>query len=183
MINKRITEIIKSRKSIYPHQFNGKIISKEVIIQLIENANYAPSHKMTQPWRFKIFLESAKNKLLQEILKLNKDISKNKKHKLEEKFDKSSHIICICMKKHSHLLPEWEEVAATSMAVQNLWLSCSESNIGGYWSTPKYAKDLKKFLSLDENEKCLGLFYLGFYESDNIRIEREEINKRTEWFK
>ena len=66
MINKRITEIIKSRKSIYPHQFNGKIISKEVIIQLIENANYAPSHKMTQPWRFKIFLESAKNKLLQE---------------------------------------------------------------------------------------------------------------------
>ena len=183
MINKKISEIIKSRKSIYPHQFNGEIISKEVIIQLIKNANYAPSHKMTQPWRFKIFLDNAKNKLLQEILKLNKDISENKKHKLEEKFEKSSHIICICMKKHSDLLPEWEEIAATSMAVQNLWLSCSGSNIGGYWSTPKFVQNLNKFLSLDENEKCLGLFYLGVYEPNNIKLEREDINKRIQWYK
>ena len=70
MIKKEITSIIQSRKSVYPKEFNGEIIKDKDIIQLLENANHAPSHKMTQPWRFKIFCQNSKKKLLNEIIDL-----------------------------------------------------------------------------------------------------------------
>ena len=183
MINKKISNIIQSRQSVYPSEFNGNMIKEDVIIELLKNANYAPTHKMTQPWLFKIFSRDSKKNLLEEILK-NENINKNKKIKIEEKFNKSSHIICICMKKHNHLLPEWEEIAATAMAVQNLWISCVGSNIGGYWSTPKYINKLKKFLNLNEDEICLGFFYLGIYDSKNLRnIKRKDIYEKIQWFR
>jgi len=45
-------------------------------------------------------------------------------------------------------LPEWEEVAAVAMAVQNLWLSSHEKGIGGYWSSPGVVQHLGDFLEL-----------------------------------
>ena len=183
MINKEISQLIKSRKSIYPNEFNGSEIDKEVIIELLQNANHAPTHKLTQPWVFKIFSSNSKTKLLNEIFKINTEMDELKKNQLSQNFQKSSHIICICMKENSKLLPEWEEISATAMAVQNIWISCSGTNIGGYWSTPKYAKRLHSFLSLSENERCLGFFYLGVHDSNTSRISRRKnILEKTEWF-
>ena len=184
MINKEISAIIKSRHSIYPKYFTGKIIPKEVIVELLENANYAPTHKMTQPWRFKVFFADQKIALLEEIIKKTKDITEKRKKKLEEKFHKSSHIICICMKRNRNLLPEWEEIAATSMAVQNLWLSCVGSDIGGYWSTPRNINNIRSFLALNKDERCLGFFYLGVHNYENRRdISRGDINEKIQWFR
>ena len=80
-------------------------------------------------------------------------------------------------------IPEWEEIAATAMAVQNIWLSCVKTNIGGYWSTPKGIEKLNKFLHLKKNEKCLGFFYIGMHEDIKERkIQRKDIETETEWF-
>ena len=183
MINKEISQLIKSRKSIYPNEFNGSEIDKDVVIELLQNANHAPTHKLTQPWIFKIFSSNSKIKLLNEIFKINTDMDELKKNQLSQNFQKSSHIICICMRENSNLLPEWEEISATAMAVQNIWISCSGTSIGGYWSTPKYAKHLHSFLSLGENERCLGFFYLGVHNSSIIRTSRRKnILEKTEWF-
>lgn len=183
MVDKAISNILRSRKSVFPKNFNGEHIDDEFIFQILENANYAPSHKLTQPWLFKIFCKSKKNKLKDEILKLNPQFSDLKKAKITSNFEKTSHVICICMTPNSSLLPEWEEIAATAMAVQNLWISCVGSGIGGYWSTPSYAYKLQSFLSLKEDEQCLGLFYLGKYDADNKRlVKRQDISEKIQWF-
>ena len=183
MIHQKISSIIQSRRSIYPSAFNGEMIEEDIIIQLLENANHAPSHKMTQPWRFKIFCNDSKKKLLDEIIK-KKDVSEIKKKKLEISFNKSSHIICICMKRNKDLLPEWEEIAATSMAVQNIWISCVDSNIGGYWSTPNYMSQLRSFLQLNQDEICLGFFYLGMHNSKNEKTTRRgDLYEKIQWFR
>ena len=69
------------------------------------------------------------------------------------------------------------------MAVQNLWISCVDSKIGGYWSTPKYCSKMKDFfLCLHSEEKCLGFFYLGCIDHKNTRnIKRKNINEKIEW--
>ena len=88
------------------------------------------------------------------------------------------------MKKNNDLLPEWEEIAATAMAVQNLWISCVDSNIGGYWSTPKYLNKLRTFLKLNSDEKCLGFFYLGVHDSKKTnKTKRDNISDKIQWFK
>lgn len=185
MFNKEVSRIIKSRQSVYPKDFNGSEISDEIILELLENANHAPSHRMTQPWLFKIFCKSSKKKLLSEIIKLNQDFSDEKKESLEYNFTQSSHIICICMHRNlQNLLPEWEEIAATAMAVQNIWISCVDSHIGGYWSSPKYINQLNEFLLLKKNERCLGMFYIGVHDSKYKRnVRRKDMNEKTEWFR
>jgi len=165
MIKNEISRIIQARQSIYPTQFNGNIIDKATIQQLFVNAHCAPSHKLTQPWLFKVFDTVSKQHLLQEIYRLNPHYDDTIKERLQLKFEKSSHIICICMKRHEDKLPEWEEIAATAMAVQNLWISCVDTNIGGYWSSPRFSEHLHSFLKLESDERCLGFFYLGSYDA------------------
>jgi nitroreductase len=60
-------------------------------------------------------------------------------------------------------LPEWEEIAAVSSAVQNIALTCTAHKIGSYWSTKPVAIDYVAQFGLAENEKSLGLLYLGYY--------------------
>ena len=60
---KFIDDIIQNRRSIYPSQFNDKPIKKSLINKLLENANMAPTHKLTQPWRFRVLQNKAKEDL------------------------------------------------------------------------------------------------------------------------
>ena len=55
-----INDLIRNRRSVYPNQFNGKTISNEVIKEILFNANTAPTHRMTQPWFFKVFSQNSK---------------------------------------------------------------------------------------------------------------------------
>ena len=183
MLDKEISTIIKKRRSIFPKQFNGDEISKNTVLEILRNANTAPSHKLTQPWFFKIFTKSGKQKLAHEIIKLKQKKSDIFEKKIISNFELSSHIICICMRRDkSKSIPEWEEIAATAMAVQNIWLSCVNSKIGGYWSSPDLIGKLNNFLNLSKHERCLGLFYLGIYDSIPLRsITRKDIETDIQW--
>ena len=55
--------IIKNRRSVFPQQYNTKPIARDTILQVLEAANWAPTHKKTEPWRFKIFQDDAKLRL------------------------------------------------------------------------------------------------------------------------
>lgn len=50
-----INRLIKSRRSVFVDQFSEQKIEKKIIHQLLENANWAPSHGKTEPWRFFVF--------------------------------------------------------------------------------------------------------------------------------
>jgi nitroreductase len=61
-------------------------------------------------------------------------------------------------------IPDLEEIEATACAVQNLALSASAAGLAGYWSTPPlvYTRDFANWLGLGAEDRCLGLFYLGW---------------------
>ena len=184
MLDYNLIKNIKKRRSIFPHQFNGKKIDQETILELLINANTAPSHKLTQPWFFKLFSGNAKSKLADALIEIHYPKSELFNKKIFSKFELTSHIICICMRRDPNKsVPEWEEIACTAMAVQNIWLSCVNSKIGGYWSTPKSIEKLNTFLNLEQNERCMGLFYLGIYDQiENRSIKRKDIKDDIEWF-
>ena len=43
-------DVIKSRRTITPKNFNGKRLTENEIGLLLEAANWAPTHKKTEPW-------------------------------------------------------------------------------------------------------------------------------------
>ena len=79
-------------------------------------------------------------------------------------------------------VPEWEEIASTSMAVQNMWLTCTANNVGCYWSSPKSIEKIGEFINLNIGERCLGFMYLGNYNPiENVPSKRDPVNSKVEW--
>ncbi len=181
-----LTSIIKQRRSIYPDSYLEKEIPKEAIEQILENANYAPTHKLTEPWRFVVLTGNAKAKLGLALGELYKKTIPAEKF-LQKKFDSFSVktqqapcIIAINMKV-SGKIPEWEELAAVSCAVQNMALSAQALNIGAYWSSPPLIDHLQEFLSLSSDEKCIGLFYMGYHNETSLVANRTPIEEKVIW--
>ena len=100
-----------------------------------------------------------------------------------EKVKKSSAIILICMQRDpKESVPEWEEIAAVSMSVQNMWLMATDLKIGSYWSSPKLINVIDEFIPLNQGERCLGIFYMGQHDENiNHRIPGP-IEDKVLWF-
>ena len=51
--------LIKNRRSVFPKDFTGEPVPEGVIRELLEAANWAPTHGKTEPWRFVVFSSQA----------------------------------------------------------------------------------------------------------------------------
>jgi len=185
-----LSELIKSRRSIFPSQYIEKEITDETIMKILENANLAPNHRNTEPWRFKIFKEEGLKKLSEYLGNQYKDrfigdkFSELKYKKTVKKPLQCSAIIGICMQRDpKESVPEWEEIAAVACAVQNMWLSCTALEIGSYWSSPALITGKNDIMDLAEGETCLGLFYMGYWDAISIDTKRGEIKNKIQWIR
>ena len=184
-----INKLIAFRRAVYPSQFNKGEIDKGTLDQLLENANMAPTHKMTQPWFFKVYKNKAKSRLgkamVQAMEAHNPDDTRAdfKQKNTLEKCRLSNCILGIFMKRSTAVsIPEWEEIAAVAMAVQNIWLSCVDQKIGCYWSSPQYTAQMHSFFDLNVNERCLGFMYMGKFDHTTLPVkERMSMASKVEW--
>lgn len=183
-----LEKIIKSRRSVFPAQYTGGTIPHADILKMVESARWAPNHRKTEPWRYKIVTGPALERLGDFMATSYSKVDGHKKFKLkklQENPSKSSAVILIFLhrdKKES--VPEWEEIAAVSMSVQNMWLTTHDLGYGGYWSSPKPFADMKNFngIKVEENERFLGFFFIGTYDKEIEELpERKNIEEITEF--
>ena len=166
-----LKEIIEIRRSIFPKDYSGEKIEEEILNEILNSANFAPNHKKTKPWRFQVFRNEKKLELAKKLAEIYKNTTRpevflEKKYlDITHKISNTDTVITISVN-FSGLVPEWEEIAATAMAVENMYLTSTVHQIGCYWSTPGMIKHLGEFLNLEENQKCIGLFYLGKIKTD-----------------
>jgi len=182
-----IEAVICNRRSVFPDQYNDRPISREILERLLEAANWAPTHKRTEPWRFKVIhgAESRENLgafLRDKYLATDAKPQQFKAKKLYNNPVKSAAVIAICMQRDpQESLPEWEEIAAVAMAVQNMWLTCTGLGIGAYWSSPGLIRHMGEFFELQPGERCLGFFYMGYYDETPAEGTRRPISEKTTW--
>lgn len=181
-----IFDLIKNRRSVFPAQYNDKPIAKKDIEKILEAANWAPTHKKTEPWRFKVIQGEAKAELGVFLSNTYVDTEAHPKQmkskKLLENPKKSAAVIAICVQRDpKESIPEWEEIASTAMAVQNMWLCCTEMGIGAYWSSPGLIKFMHQFFDMNEGERCLGFFYMGYYDDVLPEVTRNPISEKVAW--
>lgn len=187
----QFNQLIRSRRSTKPRLYNGKKINDRIVWQIIENANWAPNHGLTQPWRFKVFTDSSLEKLGEFQANLYQKITPPEKFK-PEKYDrmktnllKSSHVIVICMKRQkSEKILEIEEIEAVACSVQNMALTAAAYGICSFWGSGgvTYTEELKEFLGLAAKDRCLGYLYLGYSDNPTTHSRREPIQEKVEWF-
>lgn len=182
-----LSNIIKRRRSVFPDSYTGQEIPVAVIREILESANYAPTHKITEPWRFTVFRNDGKIKLGNELARLYKigipahQFLQKKYDSIIEKATQASCIIALNAKLNADKVPEWEELAALACAVQNMALTAETLKVGAYWSSPGMIADLKEYLNLDETEKCFGLFYMGYHNQPPRAANRTPIEDKIKW--
>lgn len=182
-----LTKIIKQRRSVFPQSYIKKEVPVAVIEQILESANYAPTHKLTEPWRFIVFTKEGKLKLGTELARLYKagtpanQFLQKKYDSIIEKAEQASCMITLNVQLHSDKVPEWEELAALACAVQNMALTAEALQVGAYWSSPAMIADLKEYLNLGEQEKCFGLFYMGYHEETPREAKRTPMADKIKW--
>lgn len=185
-----ISDLIKSRRTIYPEQFSQRKVQRDQIERILNNAIWAPTHGNTQPWRFQVFTENSREKLADFLSKWYVDntpedqFNPKKFQKLQTRPLLASVVIAIIMQRdETGKISELEEIEAVACAVQNMALTCTAYGLGGFWATPNsvYSTDMNTFLGIGEKDKCLGLFYIGYPEIEWPKSHRKPIEYVTTW--
>lgn len=186
-----ITAIIRDRRTIYPEMYSKRKIHKEIIEDLLNNAIWAPSHGLTQPWRFHVFTDNGLEKLSQFQSELYKQLfqgeqfNEMKYKKLKNRPLLASAVIAVSMHRDpKKKIEEIEEIEAVACAIQNMHLTATAYGIGAFWASPKliYRPEMNEFLGIDKEDKCLALFYLGYPNLEEWpKAHRKPIEYVTQW--
>ena len=183
--------LIRHRRSIFPKQYTGESVGRAVIDAMLDAARFAPSHKLTEAWRFVVFESETSRaqlgKFMAEQYKAAQEATG--KEVMEAKYDKkiknsaaASHVLAIIVDTDGPN-PAWEEIASVSMAVQNMLLVAAAHNVGAYWSSGSVVDgDVKlnenaalpdsciatafnpawrEIMRLSDSQHCLGLAFVG----------------------
>src|SRR5687767_8938793 len=101
-----LDNIIKGRRSVFPQDYTGERIDDLIVKKILETAIWAPSHKMTQPWRFVVFTGAALTSLAEAQAEIYKKVTTADGSFKEQKYQNlltkpllSSHIIAVLMKR------------------------------------------------------------------------------------
>lgn len=185
-----LNKLMETRRSIKPADFSGKPVDDDIVWQMLRNANWAPTHGMTEPWRFFVHTAAAKEKLGRRLAEIYAEVTPEEAFKpaKAERFHanaaNSSHLIVIGMKRQeSAKIPEIEEIEAVACAVQNLHLTATAFGVAGYWSSGKAicSEQLRDDLGLGEKDRILGLFYVGWPAGDWPDGKRTPAERRVVW--
>ncbi|WP_198673970.1 nitroreductase family protein [Chitinophaga alhagiae] len=167
----QIATVIRQRRTVKPTSMNGKKIADETIRELLELADWAPTHGLTEPWYFVVYSGDKVQEFCREHADMYKTYTPAAAYipgnydKLSTQGDLASHLVAVCMKRGNNpKIPEIEEIAATACAVENIWLAATAQNIAMYWGSGgmTYHPAMQDYLGLGDDDKVMGFLYLGY---------------------
>jgi nitroreductase len=172
--------------------YSEEVVDDAIINEMLENANWAPTHRLTEPWRFVVFKGQGLKVLAKFQSELYRELSTEVGKYDESKFNKlaakpmlASHIIAIGMKRDpKESVPEVEEVASVASAVQNMCLTATANGIGCYWGSGgiTYKKEANAFFGLEPDDQLLGFLYVGKPKTDKWpQGRRKPIADKVKW--
>ncbi|MFX1390239.1 MAG: coenzyme F420-0:L-glutamate ligase [Promethearchaeota archaeon] len=177
------TEILKKRRS-YKLEFNSRKVDKELLLECIELARWAPSAHNSQYWRY-VILEKGeiRNDLIRSMnTKLRNDLirdgrsevySKSKIDKTKFKFESAPYLLLMCLDKSElekytdserNLNEYIMAVQSISASATYLLLAFELKELSACWyCAPLFAKEIiKKFLNLPDFFDPMAFITVGY---------------------
>lgn len=184
-----VFDAVRLRRSVKPEAMRPDPIPRGTVEQLLDAANWAPSHGLTEPWRFIVFTGDAKRDLGEALLAGSaggEPIPEDdpRRAKIMKKVETAPVIVAlVCQPSTASNIFEHEEVASVAMAVQNLHLCARALGLGAFWSSGKkaFSDEVARFLGLTPPQRCLGVLYLGFPSSEWPTSSRGPVSQKVTW--
>ena len=159
-----LAERIRSRRTT--NLFLKQKVSKQLVLDAIELARWAPNHHLTEPWHFYLFgdaMKAAGVELTRTIVTERKNAEIGE-HKAKTAAAVPGWLLVTC-KKTDDELTQREDYASCCCAVQNLLLYLSEAGVASKWSTGPITRDQRFFdlLGIDsDKEFVVSMIWYGY---------------------
>jgi nitroreductase len=183
--------LIKSRRSVFPKDYTGEKVDDTIVQQMLENANWAPTHKMTEPWRFIVYTGDGRKKLANLQAAVYKQKTELDGTYKEERYQnllikpfESSHVILIYMKRdEKKSVPEIEEMGAVFCAVENMYLTAAAYGVGCYLGTGgvTFFEESNAAFGLSPEDRIIGFLQIGIPKHFNQPSKRNPIEGKVTW--
>lgn len=162
-----IDEAIRTRRT---HKvFDLEPLAPQTIAEILELARWAPNHKLTNPWRFRVLGPKAK-----QALKL---IAEEAQPGSGAKLDRAPTLICATVSLEGDAEQRREDLLAGAAACYIVLLAAHARGLAGYWRTVP-AIDTpagRRALGIPEQESPIGLLHLGGLRQQQRAPEREPV--------
>lgn len=186
-----VARIIRERRTTKAAAMNGRLIDDSTVQQLLQLADYAPTHARTEPWRFFVYKAESLQRFCADHARLywEHTAEENRKQQtfdnLEHAGDMASHLVIAAMRRTPEAkIPMMEEYAATSAAVQNILLGAESLGIAAIWNTGGMAlkQPMKDYLGLQGEDLVVGFLYLGYSDQPKREAVRNiPLTEKTVW--
>jgi nitroreductase len=155
---------IRSRRT--HKRYGAEPVDDDTLAELLDLGRFAPNHKLTQPWRFRI--------LGPETRALIEDAAGEKE---AVKLRRAPTLVLATAKLSGDPLTDEEDLHATACSVYAILLGATARGLASYWRTPAVFGEqaVRELLSLDGGERVVALIHLGPIEGDPPAKEREPV--------
>lgn len=144
-------------------RYGSQPLSDDAVHELVDLARFAPNHKLTQPWRFRVLGPAARA-----------EIERLAGEKEAAKLRRAPTLVLATASLSGETLVDEEDLHATACAVYAILLGATARGLASYWRTPKcFAQaDVRAALALGDEEHMVALIHLGPVLSEPAAKER-----------
>lgn len=159
-----VATVIRQRRTI--HLFRTDVPPRELVLEAIDLARWAPNHRVTEPWRFHLLgPETAA-----QIVDLNAQLVAAKSGaeagtKKRQQWSEVPGWMIVTSSRSSDSMLETEDYAATCCAIQNLTLFLWSRGVGVKWTTGNVTRHSEFFRILNINpdeRRVVGMLWYGY---------------------
>lgn len=128
-------------------------LDRATLDELFELARWAPNHKLTNPWRFRVVGPQALERLKQAA---EDPIA-------AAKLDRAPTLVAVSATQSGDPVLDEEDVLASATAAYVVLLAAHGRGLAGYWRTPGVLRTAqgRAALAVPEGEHVVGLLHLG----------------------
>lgn len=178
-----VKEAILQRRSI--KLFNGQPVDTQDILDIFDDAKWAPNHGNRQPWRVVLAAGEGLKKLNDEVIRQLavpnwKDLSADEIATKMMKFTTPGAVAIVIMPEDLRQKERLEDYAAVSSFIQNAQLLAWDHGIGACWKTPGWLDrpDFLEALNIKAGERPIAMLQFGYFDT----IPNEKPKKSAEEF-
>ncbi|XAE81397.1 nitroreductase [Bacillus pumilus] len=164
-----VRDVVRYRRSI--RKFKETPVTIEQLQPLLEDAVYAPNHKITEPWRFLYAVtDEAKATFVDRFIAFfqrnNPDAKEEKINQYRDYFSKVPALLLVVLKEDENPVVRNDDFAAVSALIQNFQLLAWDQGIGMVWKSGRilYDKGFQQDMGLKENERFAAILHIGYPE-------------------
>lgn len=173
-----VKDAIIQRRSI--KKFNGQPVNREDILEIIDNAVWAPNHGNREPWRLVVACEeqiTALHALLRDVtIPKWQDLSSEDLAKQMASFTLPGGFVFVIVPEDVRQKERLEDYAAASSMLQNMQLLAWDKGIGSCWKTPAFLDNPKfrEALKVRAGERVIAMLQVGYFDELPKAKERKK---------